>query len=61
MIVLNTTNIEAEWIKNMLTEILLLEKSLPAISIHSDCRSVIEKCHQENENVKNESILESVT
>ena len=52
MITLNTTNIEAKWLKDLLTKILLLEKSLPAIFIHCDCRSAIDKCHQENANVK---------
>ena len=52
MIALNTTNIEVEWLKNLLTEITLLEKSLPAISIHCDCRSAIDKVHQVNANLK---------
>ena len=52
MITFDTTSIEAEWLKDLLTEILLLEKWLTAISIYYDCRSVIDKCHQENANVK---------
>ena len=42
MIVLNTSSIKAEWLKDLLTE----------ISIHCDYRSAIDKCHQENVNVK---------
>ena len=34
---LDTTSIEAEWLKDLLTKISLLEKALPAISIHCDC------------------------
>ena len=52
MIALDTTSIEAEWLKDLLTEIPLMQKPLPAISIHCDCRSAIDKCHQENANVK---------
>jgi len=52
MIALDTTNIEAEWLKDLLTEIPLLEKLLPVMSIHCVCRSAIDKCHQENANVK---------
>jgi hypothetical protein len=52
MIALDTTSIEAEWLKDLLNEIPFVEKPLPAISIHCDCRSAIDKCHQENVNVK---------
>ena len=52
MIALHTTGIVAEWLKYLLTEILLLGKSLPAISVQCDCTSAIDKCHQENANVK---------
>jgi len=52
MIALDTTSIEAEWLKDLLTEISLLEKSLPAIFIHCDYRSANDKSHQENANVK---------
>ena len=52
MIALNTTSIEIEWLKDLLTEISLLEKSLPVISIHCDCRSAINKYHQKNANMK---------
>jgi len=52
MIALDTTSIEAEWLKDLLTEILLLEKLLPAIFIHYACRSAIDKYLQENANVK---------
>jgi len=52
MIALHSTSIEAELLKELLTKISLLEKSLPVISIHCDCRSAIDKYHQENVNVK---------
>jgi len=39
-------------VKNLLTEISLLKKLLSAISIHCDCRSAVDKCPQENANVK---------
>ena len=52
MIVLDTSSIKAEWLKDLLTEILLLEKILPAISIHCNYRLAIDKCHEENANVK---------
>ena len=52
MITLDTTSVEAEWFKDLLIETLLLEKSLPAISIQCDCRLAVDKCYQENANVK---------
>ena len=52
MIALDATSIETEWLEDLLTEILLLEKPLPVISIHYDYRSAIDKCHQANMNVK---------
>jgi len=39
-------------VKNLLTEIPLLEKSLTTISIHCDYRSAIDKYHQEIANMK---------
>ena len=51
MIALDSTSIEAEWLKDLLIEILLLEKPLPFIFIHCNCRSTIDKYHQENANV----------
>ena len=38
---LDTTSIEAEWLKDLPTKIPLLEKSLPTISIHCDCKSAL--------------------
>ena len=52
MIALNTISVKAEWLKDLLIEILLIKKPLSSISIHCDCMSVIDKCHQENVNVK---------
>ena len=49
---MNNISIEAEWLKDLLTEVPLLEISSPAISIHYDCKSAINKCHQDNANVK---------
>jgi len=51
-IAMDTTSIEAEWLKDLLIEISLLERSLPNISIHCDYWSAIDKCHQENANMK---------
>jgi hypothetical protein len=52
MIAMDTTSIEAEWLRDLLLDIPLIAKPLPVISIHCDCRSAIEKCSQENANVK---------
>ena len=52
MIAMDTTGIEAEWLRDLLLDIPLIAKPLPVISIHCDCRSAIEKCSQENANVK---------
>jgi len=38
--------------KDLLNDISLLEKLLPPISFHCDCRLAIDKYHQENANVK---------
>ena len=52
LIALDTTCTEAEWIKNLLAEIPLVSKPMPAISIHCDSKAVIESVRQSHLNKK---------
>ncbi|BBN67388.1 hypothetical protein Prudu_63S000500 [Prunus dulcis] len=42
LIALDTTCTEAEWIKSLLMDMPLVEKPLPALSIHCDCKATID-------------------
>lgn len=52
LIALDTTCIEAEWIKNLILDIPLINRPVPAISIHCDNRAVIELIKQAHTNKK---------
>lgn len=52
LIALDTTSIEAEWIKNLLTDIPLVNKPITAFSIHCDSKAVIESVRQFHLNKK---------
>jgi hypothetical protein len=52
LIALDTTCTEAEWIKNLLLDIPLVKKPMPAISIHCDNKAVIELVRQAHNNKK---------
>ena len=47
---------EAEWLKNPLTDFPLWNKPVPAISLHSDSRSVIDKISNKTYNGKSRHI-----
>ena len=52
VIALDTTCIEAEWVKNLMSELLLIPKLVLAISIHYDNKAVIELINQKSTNKK---------
>ncbi|KAK8914272.1 Protein FAR1-RELATED SEQUENCE 5 [Platanthera zijinensis] len=52
LIALDTTCAEAEWIKNLLSEIPLLAKPIPVISLHCDNKSVIDLTASNSTNSK---------
>ena len=52
LIALDTTCTEAEWLKDLLSELPLVPKPSPPISIHSDSRSTIELLKQVHVNKK---------
>ena len=52
LIALDTTCTEAEWIKGLLLDIPLLNKPIPAISLHCDNKAVIELVKQTHTNKK---------
>ena len=52
LIALDTTCTEAEWIKSLLLDIPLLNKPIPAISLHCDNKDVIELVKQTHTNKK---------
>jgi hypothetical protein len=52
LVALDVTCTEAKWIKSLLMEIPLVEKPLPAISIHCDCNAVIDLLKQSHTNQK---------
>ena len=52
LIALDTTCNEAEWIKNLISELLLVSKPVPTISIHCDNKAVIELTNQKSINKK---------
>ena len=49
---LDTTCIEAKWLKNLLLDISLVKNPIPVISIHCDNRAVIELVRQVHTNKK---------
>ena len=52
LITLDTTYLEAEWLKNLISKFSILYRSVPFISIHTDSISTIELLKQVNANKK---------
>ncbi|KAI5322517.1 hypothetical protein L3X38_031589 [Prunus dulcis] len=52
LIALDTTCTEAEWIKSLLMDMPMVEKPLPALSIHCDCKTTIDLVKQSHTNRK---------
>ena len=52
LITLNTTYLEAELVKNLLSELYIVPRPILSISVHTDSRSIIEILKQENANKK---------
>ncbi|KAI5350367.1 hypothetical protein L3X38_003258 [Prunus dulcis] len=52
LIALDTTCTEAEWIKSLLMDMPMVEKPLPALSIHCDCKATIDLVKQSHTNRK---------
>ncbi|KAI5350436.1 hypothetical protein L3X38_003327 [Prunus dulcis] len=52
LIALDTTCTEAEWIKSLLMDVPLVEKPLPALSIHCDCKATRDLVKQSHTNRK---------
>jgi len=52
MIALDTTTSEAEFLKNLLCDLLLLNKHIPPISMHCDSQVAISKVTNKNFNRK---------
>ena len=50
MIALNSIGQHAKWLKSLLTDISLLEKPIPAMSIHYDNQAIIAKAKQKHSN-----------
>jgi len=51
-IALDTTCLEAEWLKDLLPEFYIVPKPIFSISVHTDSRSTTETLKQENSNKK---------
>ena len=52
MCALDTTGMEAEWIRGLLSELPLMEKPIPAISVHCDNMTTIAKIKSSKYNHK---------
>ena len=52
LIALNTTCLEAEWLKDLLSEFYIMSRLILPISVHADSRSTIAILRQENANKK---------
>jgi len=52
LIALNTTYLEAEWLKDLLSEFYIVPRLILSISVYTDSRSTVEILKQENVNKK---------
>ena len=58
LVALDVARKEAEWLRELLSEIPMLEKPIPAILIHCDNQASIAKIHSKNHNTKNSRHIE---
>ena len=49
---LDTASVEAEWLRELLMDLLVVEKSVPAISMNCDNQTVIIKINRSKDNMK---------
>ena len=52
LVALDTTCLEAEWLKNLLSDFYIVSRPILSIVVHTDLRSTIEMLNQENANKK---------
>ena len=52
MIALDIACSEAEWLRDLLYELPFVSKPIAPIALNCDCRSAIDKCSQENADVR---------
>ena len=52
LIALDTTSVEAEWLCELLMDLLVVEKPVPAISMNCDNQTVITKVSSSKDNMK---------
>jgi len=52
LIILDTTCIEAEWLKDLLSEFSIVHKAILPISVYTNLKSIIEILKQDSENKK---------
>lgn len=55
-VALDVASTEAEWLKNFLSDIPLLPKPIPPISLHCDCQATIAKAKSKNFNEKRQHL-----
>ena len=49
---LDTSSAEAEWLRDLLMDLPIVEKPIPAISMNCDNQTVITKVNSSNDNMK---------
>jgi hypothetical protein len=49
---LDTAGVEAKWLRELLMDLLVVEKSIPAISMNCDNQTVITKVNSSRDNIK---------
>jgi hypothetical protein len=52
LIALDTTSAEAEWLRELLMDLPVVEKPIPAISMNCDNQTVITKVNSSKDNIK---------
>ena len=52
LVALDTVGAEAEWLRELLMDLLVVQKSIPAISMNCDNQTVITKVNSSRNNMK---------